>query len=278
MRATLRAGTIAWWSWALLCACATDSASSTGSTVHTPTASTDDAASSSATEDSTTASEPAAVSVLFVGNSYTAGNGLVDLLLALADPGTLDAEVITVGGETLGGHLATPATVDAIASGAWDMVVLQGQSVEPLLAEDGDFDEAALALAELVTSAGATPVFFETWARAAGDPLYAEPWYGPDPAAAQAKLRAAYQAVADASGGAVAPIGDAFERAWTEAPAIDLYALDGSHASLAGSYLAACVLLGALLDVDATGRSWPEGVAADDAATLQAIADALDEG
>ncbi|MCA9717532.1 MAG: SGNH/GDSL hydrolase family protein [Myxococcales bacterium] len=215
--------------------------------------------------------------ILFVGNSYTAGNDLAGLVEALASAdgaAPVAVEVIAVAGETMAGHLSTPSTLDAITTGDWDLVVLQGQSVEPM--EPGsDFHSAATSLADVVVDAGAAVVLFETWARADGDALYQQPWYGPDPAAAQAKLRAAYQAVADSSGGRVAPVGDAWERAWTEAPELPLYAGDGSHATIHGSYLAACVLLEALTERRAVDNPfWPDALTANEAATLQALADA----
>ena len=53
----------------------------------------------------------------------------------------------------------------------------------------------------------------------------------------------------------------------------DLYDADGSHPSRAGSYLAACTFLGALVGKSPVGAPvYPDGVTADDAARLQAAA------
>ncbi len=228
---------------------------------------------------STTGARPrGAIEVLFIGNSYTAGNDLAGLVeaLAAADPEApeINAEVIAMGGQTMAGHLATQATLDVIATGGWDFVALQGQSVEPVFPDNSEFIDAGIELAELVGDAGATPALFETWARAAGHELYDEAWYGPDPAAAQAKLRAAYQQVADASAGVMAPAGDAWEIIWEEEPAIELYAGDGSHAAIAGAYLAACVFFKVFSDRSPVGnQSVPDGVDADTATLLQQAAD-----
>jgi hypothetical protein len=90
----------------------------------------------------------------------------------------------------------------------------------------------------------------------------------------QAGLREQYQQAADDSGGVYAPVGDAWEATIAAHPEIDLYAADGSHPSIAGSYLAACVfvcvLSGAPLDEAAY---WPTALTEDEALALQAIAE-----
>jgi len=195
--------------------------------------------------------------------------------MADADPEApeLLTEAIAIGGETMAGHLSTASTITTIEEGVWDFVVLQGQSVEPLFPNSG-FTEAGIELAGVVTDAGATPVLFETWARQAGHELYQEPWYGATPAQAQAGLRAAYQGVADASGGVMAPAGDAWELIWTEEPMLPLYAGDGSHAQITGTYLAASVFFETLTGISPVGNMGiPEGIDPDTAMTLQQAAD-----
>jgi len=229
------------------------------------------------TDDPSTTGDPPVIEVLFIGNSYTAGNDLAGLVQAMgeADPEApeLVIEAIAIGGETMAGHLSTASTITTIEEGVWDFVVLQGQSVEPLFPNSG-FTEAGIELAGVVKDAGATPLLFETWARKAGSELYEEPWYGATPEEAQAGLRAAYQEVADASGGAMAPVGDAWEIIWTEEPMIDLYAGDGSHAQLTGTYLAASVFFEAITQVSPVGNMGiPDGVDPETAMILQEAAD-----
>ncbi len=232
------------------------------------------------TEDGSTSDtdEPDALEVLFIGNSYTAGNDLAGLVVEMFEASdstpALTTEVIAIGGQTMGGHLATPSTVMAIEQGTWDYVVLQGQSVEPLV-PDSDFSVSAIELATIVGDNGATPVLFETWARQAGHELYQQPWYGENPAQAQAGLRVAYQDVADATGGIMAPVGDAWEIIWTDAPMVPLYAGDGSHAQLPGTYLAACVFFESLSGESPVGNTGiPDGV---DQATAMVLQQAADE-
>ncbi len=257
---------------------ATGTTGTTGSSSGTSTSTASGPTSTGETGGETTGEEPG-LRVLFVGNSYTAGNNLITLVSAMADADPeatpLLTEAIVVGGETMAGHLGTPSTTAAISEGAWDFVVLQGQSVEPLVV-DGDFSASAIELATLVVDAGATPLLFETWARKEGHELYLEDWYGMTPEEAQAGLRAAYQGAADASGGTMAPAGDAWEVVWTSRPDLELYAGDGSHASLAGTYLAACVFFEVLTGRSPVGNGGlPGGLDPAEAMILQVAAESV---
>jgi Domain of unknown function (DUF4886) len=220
--------------------------------------------------------EQPTVRVLFVGNSYTFVNdlpGWVERLANSAGVTSIETDARTVGGATLQSHWATPETMSTIGDGTWDFVVLQGQSVEPLAAPSGFFEYAEL-LAEHASGAGATPVFFETWARAQGDALYAESWSGGSPTAMQQGLRDAYGQAATTAGGIVAPVGDAWETVLSSHPGITLHSGDGSHPTEHGTYLAACVFYSTLTGNAALGiEDRPGSVSEADAETLQSVAD-----
>jgi hypothetical protein len=180
--------------------------------------------------------------VLFVGNSYTYYFDLPVEVAALAPPAApLATTSVTVGGATLGDHWAGAAK-DAIAAGGHAVVVLQGQSQEPLLDAAG-FAASADLLTGAAASAGAEVAFYQTWARRAGDPFYAVPASGGTPAAMQDGLTAGYAAAATRNHAAVAPVGEARRLALAEAPTLELFDPDGSHPSAAGAYLAAAVLV-----------------------------------
>lgn len=222
---------------------------------------------------------PRALRVLFVGNSYTFFNDLPGQVWALggslpSPPPPIAVEVVAVGGATLGDHYASTGALGRIREGGWTHVVLQGQSVEPLAWPD-DFEQYAAKLGAEAAGVGATVVYFETWARAAGDAVYREPWSGGTPAAMQAGLRREYaMAAAAVPGGHMAPAGDAWEVALGRAPDPTLYASDGSHPTARGTYLAACAILGTLERRSVVGAdARPAEVTADDAAALQRIAD-----
>lgn len=212
--------------------------------------------------------------MLFVGNSYTYVNALPILLEQLSDAApTFDTEQVTQGGASLQDHVATTGAVATIQLGGWDAVVLQGQSVEPILAPAA-FHQGAAALAAEASTVSAKVVFFETWARAAGHAVYDESWSGGTPAAMQAGLRAAYQKAADDSGAVMAAVGDAWETALARS-SLTLHSGDGSHPTLAGSYLAASAMY-----LELTARSTiaspalaPAGLSESDASELRAIAE-----
>jgi len=160
-----------------------------------------------------------------------------------------------------------------IDQGGWTHVVVQGQSVEPLY-DPADFEANAATLAAEAKKVGAVPVFYETWARKAGDPIYQQAYSGGTPAAMQAGLRAEYKKVAQAAGGLFVPAGDAWEKALAEHPSIGLFQSDGSHPTVYGTYLVACVFHASLTGHSPAGIAVrPDGVSDVDAAALQDVAE-----
>jgi len=214
--------------------------------------------------------------VLFLGNSYTAGNNLVgwvaDLAIAAEYGPGLMTQGITHGGYMLQDHQHTPSTIETIQTGEWTHVVLQEQSTIPLIAL-GTMQFAASSLAFTIKQAGAVPVFFETWARREGNPLYESDLAGHTPESMQEALRHAYTLVTNANDGVYAPVGDAWEISLANHPDIALHSGDGSHASPAGTYLAACVFFSLLTGESPVGiELWPESVTEEQAFALQTVA------
>ncbi len=217
---------------------------------------------------------PARLSVLFVGNSYTYVNDLPALVarMSRAAGPLIETDSVATSGATLRMHWESNAAPTRIMSGGWSAVVLQGQSVEPVL-HNAEFRTYAGRFALLVAGAHARAVFFATWPRRAGDTLYEEPWSGGSPEVFNARLDLAYAQVAAAAGGTVAHVGDAWVASLRAVPAVDLYAADGSHPSPAGTWLAACVIYRAITgsppspEVDAVA-----GVSPDDARALRELA------
>jgi len=221
------------------------------------------------------AAAPPALRVLFIGNSYTYVNdlpGRVHALAASSGVATVDVDSVVVGGATLDAHVQTTGAMQRIDSGGFTHVVIQGQSLEPLT-DPATFATAAQTLASEAKKVGALPVFYETWARKAGDAVYVQPWSGGSPAAMQSGLRDAYQKAAASAGGVVAPAGDAWEKALAEDPLIELFAPDGSHPSVAGTYLVGCVFHATLTGHSPVGiADRPVEITANDAAALQGVA------
>lgn len=214
--------------------------------------------------------------LLFIGNSYIFVNDLPGMLSRIAatagSPPTLDVEEVTGGGLSLGNHWYIGTAQARIAERTWTHVVLQGQSLEPLTTPI--FAEYAQRFGDVAVDAGARPTFYVTWARAAGDPVYAESWSGGSPAAMQDRLTQAYQDVARPwPSSLVVRAGEAFRTSLAERPDIVLHQSDGSHPTIAGTYLVACTFYVALTgrDVPATSEV-PPGLTAEVAESLRGVA------
>jgi hypothetical protein len=214
--------------------------------------------------------------VLFVGNSYTFYNDMPATVARLADasgqPPSVDAERVVQGGADVRQHWEETGARERIAEGGWDCVVIQGQSTGPLRDPD-EFREFGGELARATLAAGAQPLLYLTWARAAGHEVYRSAWSGGSPAAMLDRLRAAYEDLAARVGARVVPVGPAWALSLHERPDVVLHDEDLHHASPAGSYLAACVFLRALTGIDPRRAPFrPADVAEEHAAWVRGVA------
>lgn len=185
-----------------------------------------------------------ALRVLFVGNSYTSVNDVPGILRDIAATAQAGPPIVTDqivnGGAGLADHLRNPVVRDRIREKTWTHVVLQGQSQEFAA------QPSATQLAQLVVDAGAKPTWFATWARAEGDDnLYPFSYSGPTEMQDFATFSYA-EAMRAVPGSVLACVGEAFRASLAAHPEIRLHQPDGSHASLAGSYLAAATIYVAL--------------------------------
>jgi len=217
---------------------------------------------------------PRPASVLFVGNSLTRVNDLPHLTQEFAASNPLHASLVVWSAVADGAHLAEHwrkgEAVRLLRIHRPDVLVLQAQGTEPLTARDDFLHYAELMKAE-ADKVGARTILFETWARPSGDPFYALPESGGSPAAMQSRLEDAYQWAASRLGAELAPIGQAFEIAMTRVPGVPL--LDGTqHPTLAGSYLAAAVLVESLFHASPLDTMFTGGLPASSAAALQRAA------
>lgn len=199
--------------------------------------------------------------ILFVGNSFTARNNLPGLLKGLAGARGIDLEhkLISAGGASLRQHLNAGAALDAIATGGFDTVVLQEQSTLPIKSP-ARFRESARDFDAAIKQAGARTALYETWARRNAPET-------------QRALTDAYAGSAVELGATLVPVGMVWERFLADHEQPVLHDADNSHPALAGSYLAACVFLIALLAEDPVGIDVPvKGLDADTAALLRQAA------
>ena len=202
-----------------------------------------------------------AVSALFIGNSFTQRNDVPALVarLAAARGHALHHALISAGGASLRMHLNKGEAQRTIERGGWDWVVLQEQSTLPIK-NAKRFHENVRAFDAVIREHGARTALYLTWARRTA----------PE---SQRALTDAYRAIGAELGAAVVPAGIAWQRFLAEHDTPALHDADGSHPTLAGSYLAACCFLPVLFRENPLGieRSAP-GLDDDAVARLQAAA------
>lgn len=107
---------------------------------------------------------PTHLRVLFVGNSYTSVNDLPAMLSQMAqtsgEPPSIEVDSVILGGATLADHWYGRIAPKRIREGAFDFVVLQGESLEAI--NNGAlmgtaFDVFASRFGALAVDAGAVP-------------------------------------------------------------------------------------------------------------------------
>lgn len=215
--------------------------------------------------------EPA-VSVLFIGNSYTFFNDMPEMVREIADGSSIDVEVemIAPGGWWLRDHAASQETLDRIARGGWDYVVLQEQSQITAVRDLSVIETwpAATTLANAAHRGGAEVVVFMTWGHELGSDEVGHATYE----SMQTAVGQTYLALAESLSVDVVPVGAAWWLARESGKAV-LYQPDGSHPSKEGSYLAAVVFVGRLLGVTLSEIDETLGLDDETARSLRQAAD-----
>jgi hypothetical protein len=245
--------------------------------------------------------------VLFIGNSYTYVNDLPSLVKSLAEAAggqRIETDQCLPGGYTFQQHVSGKKAIEKIRERKWDVVVLQENSLQPILNREAMHKYARI-LHEETSKQGAKTVFYLTWARQnipqmqdgadpATTPDYARAmfqtsgakatdfgaWCKQHQAGLAGGLNGAYFDIAKELNVAVAPVGMAWKKALARNSGLVLHQPDKSHPSSTGSYLAACVFYATLFDKSPVGlpAELKKGnqvlvrVAPDEAAALQEIA------
>jgi len=206
--------------------------------------------------------------VLFIGNSYTGVNKLPEVFLEVVKSSGRPAPVVkssTPGGRTLKQHLAIAGSMKLVDEGNWDVVVLQGQSQEPAIAETDEtvrkeFQESAAELCRRVRakSPKVKICFYETWARHADYWKAAKkgPDVGANPKEMQTRLRKWYGVVAQDNGATLVPCGDAWELNYASSAPVRLHTSDHSHPEFVGTYLNALIFFGKIYEAKAPAPKW----------------------
>lgn len=216
---------------------------------------------------------------LFIGNSYMGVNNLPSMVsnlsASLGDNLIFDSN--TPGGQTFQNHAANPVNYQKMAAQPWDYIILQGQSQEPSFPFEQVNSQTLPYAVQLADSAKTIQPcsqvnYFMTWGRQNGDPQ----WDSINTFdKMNGRLRDAYLRIADSANAAVSPVGVAWKYVRDNYPVINLYQQDGSHPSLTGSYLAACVFYTSLFHKSSVGSTYNPGIDHADALLIQQIASAI---
>ncbi|MBU0468137.1 MAG: DUF4886 domain-containing protein [Candidatus Omnitrophica bacterium] len=194
------------------------------------------------------------IKILFVGNSYVYMNDLPRIFTDIAryKGYAVETAMVTGPGWSLAKHANSLETLSKINSKRWDYVILQEQSMIPVMKDQcgNRMLPAARKLISAINNKGATPILFMTWGRRNG---LKENGFK-DFNSMQNELSVCYLRVAKTLKAAVAPVGDAWQNAKRGAPLLDFWNSDNSHPNLMGSYLAACVIYAAIF------QESPEGI------------------
>jgi hypothetical protein len=221
--------------------------------------------------------------VLFLGNSYTSVNDLpgATAACALSAGDSLIIDSNTPGGYTFENHSTNSVSLQKIAQGNWDFVVLQEQSQRPSFpieqVEVEVFPYAAQ-LDSLIQEANpcTETVFYMTWGRANGDASNCPNWppvctY----AGMDSLLNQRYRIMADNNDALLAPVGAVWRYLREQHPEIPLYQADDSHPSEAGTYAAACTFYSVIFRKNPMLISYIGNVNSDQAATIRSAVEML---
>ncbi len=184
--------------------------------------------------------------ILFIGNSYTYFNALPVIVKSLSEAKGHKVRVdsYAVAATTLMDYMINPAHArcrELVKTGGFDYVILQDQSQTPYFTPERTLIYGKQ-WCDLVKQSGAKPVLFITWAHAKSskngrmEPL----------ANMQNGLTTTYSQLAKQTGALTAPVGEAWRLWHKKFPTNPLHSRDGSHPNTLGSYMAACVIYGAI--------------------------------
>ena len=179
--------------------------------------------------------------ILFIGNSFTARNNVPALLAQLAESRGIQVQhqLISAGGASLRMHWNKGDAQKAMEQTLYDYVVLQEQSTLPVKNATRMHENVRL-FDDAIKASGAKMALYLTWARQ----------NAPD---AQQVITSAYTTIGEELGATVIPVGVAWQNFIRTHKSPVLHDKDGSHPSVAGSYLAACVFFSVLFKASPVG-------------------------
>jgi hypothetical protein len=190
--------------------------------------------------------------------------------LARSGGHVVEAGIDAGGGESFAQHVASRDAAESLKLRKWNVVVLQEQSQIPAVASwrRTYMVPAAQQLASMIRAMAGEPIFFLTWAHREGWPEHGLFGY----AAMQAAIDSGYLTVSRELDVGVAPVGYAWAAIHKEQPRARLWQADGSHPTVGGTYLAACVFYATIFHQGLEGLRYHADLPAREAAMLRKTA------
>ena len=251
----------------------------------------------SPSEDAKSYPKTSALDVLMLGNSYTNQNNLASKLDNILSEGGRDAEVsaLTSGGLKLYEHedraRESGSQWNIALNEPNDFVILQDQSQVPSFPTSSqnwqDSRNAAIYLNQRALDSGGSTILFMTWGHKDGD--LNNQWRSPDYPSMQLHLQQGYEMYLEnittqTEPAFIAPVGLAYKHLYDTVAdtGVDpsagatafstLYSSDGSHPSIDGTYLSACVFTAVITGESPVGRIYPGQISPARALELQEAA------
>ena len=225
--------------------------------------------------------------ILFIGNSHTFTNDLPSTVQKLAcEAGTqVITQSATPGGVGFIEHATDPNTQAAIDAEDWDVVIMQDQQQRPgLRLEEIEADHlpSLLSLVDAIHThrAETRTLMYMVWARVEGDTPNCD--YYPLACSFETSTHAieqGYRFYAERTASLIAPVALAWAAVRADAdspiPAAQLWNADGYHPMPPGTYLAAAVLVGTLLELETSPLAFEAGLPPAVAEYLRGVADRI---
>lgn len=221
------------------------------------------------------------LSILFIGNSYTFFNNMPAILVDIASSDSDNktrfmVQAVTRSGRRLADHWEDGVALQLIQSRHWDYVVLQEQSCWAMIP---DWSHVTFAMARKfdneIKKVGARTLIFTTWAYKEGSQMYSKPEFSRlyNPTYMRQLFDQKTAELAARIGAVAIPVGGYWQSVLYKQPDFPLYIADGTHPSVAGSYLAALMFYRYFAGYNPTNIGYtPQGVTEEQGEFLRNIA------
>lgn len=177
----------------------------------------------------------ATVRILFVGSSLTYFNDLPWMVRAFADSAGIEGVQVAQIAKpdfALEDHWNDGQARRVIEAGGWHWVVMQ-QGPSAVLANRANLRQWVATFSTLIRSKGGEPALYQVWPQQVN--------FSDFDASAES-----YRLAALDVNGLLLAAGNAWRAAWARNDATPLYASDGLHPSIQGSYVAALTIFGGI--------------------------------